>query len=59
MKIIGNPDDNKFKLKNLIFNLNIDEKYLKSDLNFRNEIIDKIKEMCKNTKPKRTYIKKT
>jgi hypothetical protein len=43
MKIIGNPDDNKFKLKNLIFNLNIDEKYLKSDLNFRNEIIDKIK----------------
>jgi len=43
MKIIGNPDDNKFKLKNLMFNLNIDEKYLKSDLNFRNEIIDKIK----------------
>jgi len=43
MKIIGNPDDNKFKLKKLIFNLNIDEKYLKSDLNFRNEIIDKIK----------------
>ena len=43
MKIIGNPDDNKFKLKNLIFNLNIDEKYLKSDLNFRREIIDKIK----------------
>lgn len=43
MKIFGNPDDKKFKLKNLIFNLNIDEKYLKSDLNFRNEIIDKIK----------------
>jgi len=43
MKIIGNPDDSKFKLKKLIFNLNIDEKYLKSDLNFRNEIIDKIK----------------
>ena len=45
MKIIGNPDDNKFKLKNLIFNLNIDEKYLKSDLNFRREIIDKIKNL--------------
>jgi SAM-dependent methyltransferase len=43
MKTIGNPDDNKLKLKNLIFNLNIDEKYLKSDLNFRREIIDKIK----------------
>ena len=43
MKIIGNPDDSKFKLKKLIFNLNIDEKYLKSDLNFRNEIIDSIK----------------
>jgi SAM-dependent methyltransferase len=43
MKIFGNPDDKKFKLKNLMFNLNIDEKYLKSDLNFRNEIIDKIK----------------
>lgn len=43
MKIIGNPDNNKFKLKNIILNSNIDEKYLKSDLNFRNEIINKIK----------------
>ncbi|CAN1593509.1 Methyltransferase type 12 [Candidatus Pelagibacterales bacterium] len=42
MKIIGKPDDNKFKLKNLILSLDIDGKYLKSDLNFRNEIIDKI-----------------
>ena len=43
MKIIGKPNNNKVKLKNLIFNSNIDEKYLKSDLNFRNEIIDSIK----------------
>ena len=43
MKIIGKPNSNKVKLKNLIFNSNIDEKYLKSDLNFRNEIIDSIK----------------
>ena len=43
MKIIGNPNNQKFKLKNLILNSNIDEKYLKSDLNFRNQIIDTIK----------------
>lgn len=43
MKIIGNPDNNKFKLKNLILNSNIEEKYLKSNLNFRDEIISKIK----------------
>ena len=42
MKIIGNPDNNKLKLKNLILNLNIDFKYLKSNSNFRKEIIDKI-----------------
>lgn len=42
MKIIGNPDNNKLKLKDLILNLNIDFKYLKSNSNFRKEIIDKI-----------------
>ena len=47
MKIIGKPDDNKFKLKNLILSLDIDEKYLKSDLDFRDQIIDTIKNyMC-------------
>ena len=42
MKIIGNPNKNNSKIKNLISNLNIDEKYLKSNLNFRDEIISMI-----------------
>lgn len=41
-KIIGNPNKNKLLLKKFISKLNIDEKYLKSDLNFRTEIIKKI-----------------
>ena len=47
MIIIGNPDKNNSKLKNLISNLEIDDKYLKSNSNFRNEIIDHINDnMC-------------
>lgn len=47
MKIIGDPNNKKLKLKNLILNSNIDEKYLKSDLDFRDQIIDTIKNyMC-------------
>ena len=47
MIIIGNPDKNNSKLKNLISNLEIDDKYLKSNSNFRNEIIDHINNnMC-------------
>lgn len=42
MKVIGNPNKNNSMLKKLISNLNIDEKYLKSNSNFRNEIILKI-----------------
>ena len=42
MKIIGNPNKNNLKIKDLISNLNIDEKYLKSNLNFRDEIISVI-----------------
>jgi len=41
-KVIGNPNKNKSLLKKLISNLIIDEKYLNSHLNFRNEIIQKI-----------------
>ncbi len=44
MKIIGNPNKNNTKLKKLITNLVIDEKYLKSNLNFRHEIINLINE---------------
>ena len=43
MIIIGNPDKNSSKLKNLISNLEIDDKYLKSNSNFRNEIVNLIK----------------
>ena len=47
MKIIGDPNNKKLELKNLILNSNIDEKYLKSDLDFRDQIIDTIKNyMC-------------
>jgi SAM-dependent methyltransferase len=41
-RVIGNPNKNKSLLKKLISNLSIDEKYLNSHLNFRNEIIQKI-----------------
>lgn len=40
--IIGNPNKNKLLLKKLISNLHIDEKYIKTNLNFRNQIIQKI-----------------
>ena len=47
MIIIGNPDKNSSKLKNLISNLEIDDKYLKSNSNFRNEIVNLINNsMC-------------
>ena len=40
--IIGDPNKNKEKLKNLISNLKIDEKYLKTSASFRTEIINNI-----------------
>ncbi|MDC0617409.1 methyltransferase domain-containing protein [Candidatus Pelagibacter ubique] len=42
MKIIGNPNLKKNQLKNLISNLNIDEKYLINKKEFRNEILENI-----------------
>jgi SAM-dependent methyltransferase len=42
MKIIGNPNLKKNQLKNLISNLNIDEKYLINKKEFRNEILESI-----------------
>ena len=44
MKIIGNPNKNNSRLKKIIQDLVIDEKYLKSNLNFRHEIINTIQE---------------
>ena len=44
MKIIGNPNKNNSRLKKIIKDLVIDEKYLKSNLNFRHEIINTIHE---------------
>ena len=47
MIIIGNPDKNSSKLRKLISNLKIDEKYLKNNSNFINEIINNINNsMC-------------
>ena len=42
MIIIGKPNKNKSKVKELISNLKIDEKYLKTNASFRSEIINKI-----------------
>jgi SAM-dependent methyltransferase len=42
MKIIGNPNLKINQLKNLISNLNIDEKYLINKKEFRNEILENI-----------------
>ena len=42
MKIIGNPDQKKKELKDLILNLDIDEKYLLKKKEFRNEILENI-----------------
>lgn len=42
MKIIGNPNLKNNQLKNLISNLNIDEKYLINKKEFRNEILENI-----------------
>ena len=42
MIVIGNPDKNNSKLRNLVSKLEINEKYLKSYSNFREEIISKI-----------------
>ena len=44
MKIIGNPNKNNSRLRKIIQDLVIDEKYLKSNLNFRHEIINTIHE---------------
>jgi len=42
MKIIGKPESNKQKLKNLIQNLNLDKKYLVNKKDFRKEILENI-----------------
>ena len=42
MKIIGQPDSRKKKLKDLIVNLDLDEKYLIYNKDFRKEILESI-----------------
>ena len=42
MKIFGNPERKKQKLKELVKNLTFDEKYLVQTNNFRNEILENI-----------------
>ena len=43
MIIIGNPNKNKQKLKDLIFNIKIDQKYLTTSDLFRTEILQNIR----------------